>query len=108
MPLFVENLTAHGHLHVEDETQRLLLQMSPATTLRLLAGERQTYHLHGLCHTRSTPLGSRISVQTCIDPPLGIPGVLAVDLVGRGGGQAVGDFGWTLTVTDCTRPCTSW
>jgi transposase InsO family protein len=35
-----------------------------------------------------------------MDPPLDIPGVLAVDLVGHDGGQAVGDFGWTLTVTD--------
>jgi len=35
-------------------------------------------------------------------PPLLIPGVLAVDLVGHDGGQVMGDFGWTLTVTDCT------
>lgn len=34
--------------------------------------------------------------------PLDIPGVLAVDLVGHDGGRVVGDFGWTLTVTDCT------
>jgi transposase InsO family protein len=40
-----------------------------------------------------------------MDPPLDIPGVLAVDLVGHDGGQAVGDFSWTLTVTDCT---TGW
>src|SRR5450756_1406641 len=91
---------AHGHLRVDEETRHLLLQMSPATIGRLLAGERRTYRLHGLCHTRSTPLGGRIPVQTCMDPPLPIPGVPPVDLVGRGGGQAVGDFGWTLTVTD--------
>jgi len=35
-----------------------------------------------------------------MDPPLDIPGALAVDLVGHDGGQAVGDFNWTLTVTD--------
>jgi transposase InsO family protein len=105
MPLFVENLAAHGHLHLDDATRRLLLQMSPATIGRLLAGERKRYRLHGICHTRSTPLGGRIPVQTCMDPPLDIPGVLAVDLVGHDGGQAVGDFGWTLTITDCT---TGW
>ena len=44
-------------------------------------------------------------IQTCMDPPLDIPGVLVVDLVGHDGGQAVGDFNWTLTVTDCT---TGW
>jgi hypothetical protein len=60
---------------------------------------------HGISHTRSTPLGGRIPLQTCMDPPLDIPGALAVDLVGHDGGQAVGDFGWTLTVTDCT---TGW
>jgi len=80
--------------------------MSPGAAGRPLVGERRTYRLHGLCHTRSTPLGGRIPVQTCMDPPLDIPGVPPpVDLVGRGGGQAVGDFGWTLTVTDCT---TGW
>jgi len=105
MPLFVENLTKHGHLHVDEETRRLLLQMSPATIGRLLAGERKSYRLHGISHTRSTPLGGRIPIQTCMDPPLDIPGVLAVDLVGHDGGQAVGDFGWTFTVTDCT---TGW
>src|SRR5450756_992027 len=105
MLLFVENLVTHGHLHVDDETRRLLLKMSPATIGRLLAGERKRYRLHGISHTRSTPLGGRIPIQTCMDPPLDIPGVLAVDLVGHDGGQAVGDFGWTFTVTDCT---TGW
>src|SRR5450830_175358 len=100
MALFVENLTAHGHLPLDEETRRLLLQMSPATMGRLLATERHVYRLHGISHTRSTPLGGRIPIQTCMDPPLDIPGALAVDLVGHDGGQAVGDFNWTLTVTD--------
>src|SRR5450830_1064098 len=105
MALFVENLTAHGHLPLDEETRRLLLQMSPATMGRLLATERHVYRLHGISHTRSTPLGVRIPIQTCMDPPMEIPGALAVDLVGHDGGQAVDDFGWTLTVTDCT---TGW
>jgi hypothetical protein len=75
MPLFVENLVTHGHLRIDEETQRLLLQMSPATTLRLLAGEQHMYRLHGLCHPRSTPLGGRIPIQTCMDTPLPIPGI---------------------------------
>jgi transposase InsO family protein len=79
--------------------------MSPATIGRLLAGERKRERLHGISHTQSTPLGGRIPVQTCMEPPLDLPGVLAVDLVGHDGGQAVGDFSWTLTVTDCT---TGW
>jgi hypothetical protein len=108
----VENLTKHGHLHVEDEIRRLLLQMSPGAIGRLLVGERLMSRLHGICHTRSTPLGGRIPVQTDMDPPpepfgprrgvlpLDIPGVLAVDLVGRGGGQVTGD---SLVDTDCHR-----
>lgn len=100
MALSSENLTMHGHLHLDDATPQLLLQMSSATTLRPLATERRTYHLHGLCHTRSTPLGGRIPIQTSMDPPLDIPGVLAVNLVGHEGGQVVKDFNWTLTVTD--------
>ena len=35
-------------------------------------------------------------------PSAGPPRRPPVDLVGRGGGQVTGDFGWTLTVTDCT------
>ena len=112
MALFMENLTAHGHLPIDEETRRLLLEMSPATIGRLLAGEHKRYVLHDISHTRSTPLGGRIPIQTCMDPPpepfgprrgvlpLDIPGALAVDLVGHDGGQAVGDFNWTLTVTD--------
>jgi hypothetical protein len=69
MLLFVENLVTHGHLHADDETRRLLLKMSPATIGRLLAGERKRYRLHGISHTRSTPLGGRIPIQTCMDPP---------------------------------------
>jgi len=105
MALFLENLVTHGHLHIDDETRRLLLKMSPATIGRLLAGERKMYRLHGISHTRSTPLGGRIPIQTCMDPPLDVPGALAVDLVGHDGGRAVDDFSWTLTVTDCT---TGW
>jgi len=105
MPLFVENLTMHGHLHIDEGTRQLLLQMSPATIGRLLATERHMYRLHGISHTRSTPLGGRIPIQTCMDPPLDLPGALAVDLVGHDGGRAVDDFNWTLTVTDCT---TGW
>ena len=100
MPVFVENLTQHWHLRVSNETRQLLLQMSPATIGRLLAGERKMYRLHGISHTRSTPLGGRVPIQTCMDPPLDVPGALAVDLVGHDGGQAAGDFNWTLTVTD--------
>jgi len=105
MPLFVENLTMHGHLHIDEETRELLLQMSSATIGRLLATERHMYRLHGISHTRSTPLGGRIPIQTCMDSPLDLPGALAVDLVAHDGGRAVDDFGWTLTVTDCT---TGW
>jgi len=105
MSLFAENLMMHEHLMIDDETRQLLLQMSPATIGRLLSGERRKYRLHGISHTRSTPLGGRIPIQTCMDPPLGVPGALAVDLVGHDGGRAVDDFNWTLTVTDCT---TGW
>jgi hypothetical protein len=74
----------------------------PSTIGRFLAGKQTRHHPHGISHTRSTPLGGRIHIQTCVDPPLDIPGVLAVDLVGHDGGWAVRDFGYTFTVTDCT------
>src|SRR5450756_90796 len=77
MSLFVENLVTHGYLRIDEETRRLLLQISPATIGRLLVGERRRYLLHKISHTRSTPLGGRIPIQTCMDPLLDIPGVLS-------------------------------
>ena len=74
----------------------------PSTIRRLLAGKQTRHRPHGISHTRSTPLGSRIPIRTCMDPPRDIPGVLAVDLLGHDGGRAVEDFGYTFTVTDCT------
>jgi hypothetical protein len=68
MSLFVENLTMHGHLSIDEETRRFLFQMSPATIGRLLAGECKRYVLHGISRTRSTPLGGRIPIQTCMNP----------------------------------------
>jgi len=69
MPLFVENLVTHGHLCNDEKTRRLLLRVSPATMGRFLAGERKMYRLHGISHTRSTPLRGRIPIQTCMGPP---------------------------------------
>lgn len=37
-----------------------------------------------------------------MDPLLNILGVPVVNMAGRGGGLAAGDFGQTLAVTDCT------
>jgi len=105
MPLFVENLMMHGHLSIDEETRRFLLQMSPATIGRLLSGEQKRYRLHGISHTRSASLGGRTPIQTRMDPLLDIPGALAVDLVGHDGRRVVDDFNWILTVTDCT---TGW
>jgi hypothetical protein len=41
MLLFGRTKKAHGRLHVDEETRRLLLQMSPATIGQLLMGERR-------------------------------------------------------------------
>lgn len=70
MSLLAGNLWGLRHLHPDDESGRLLVQMSPATIRRLPSGEKGTCRLRELCHTRSTPLHGRIPVQAWMDSPL--------------------------------------
>jgi hypothetical protein len=95
----------NGFLQVSPQCYQKLLQISPATIDRLLAGRR-------LCVAKSrgftkpgTLLKDRIPIRTWADWNEDQPGFSELDLVDHSGGLTVrgADHAWTLCFTDITR-----
>ncbi len=106
LPNVVEALERHGELALEAELKAKLLTISPATVDRLLREEKKRYLLQSRAKTKPARLWrQKVPVQTSAEAERSQPGHLQVDLVGHDGGQARGDFLWTLTLTD---PATGW
>jgi hypothetical protein len=79
----------------------LLVAMSAATIDRRLAGERAKMMARGRSHTKpGSLLKSQIPIRTWADWDDAVPGFVEIDLVGHEGGNASGEFCFTLTVTD--------
>jgi len=94
-------LRRFGELAIDDDTAALLVGMSAATIDRRLAGERQKHELKGRSHTKpGSLLKSQIPVRTWADWDDAVPGFVEIDLVGHDGGNAAGEYAFTLTVTD--------
>jgi hypothetical protein len=90
-----------GELTIDQNTAELLVSMSAATIDRRLAGERAKYQLKGRCTTKpGSLLKSQIPVRTWADWDDARPGFVEIDLVSHDGGNAAGQFAFTLTVTD--------
>ena len=90
-----------GELVIDDDTAALLVSMSAATIDRRLAGERTKRQLKGRRATKpGSLLRSQIPVRTWADWDDATPGFVEVDLVSHDGGNAIGPFAFTLTVTD--------
>ena len=101
LPGLVAALRRHGELDIDDVTAQLLCSMSAATIDRRLAGDRKKLELKGRSHTKpGSLLKSQIPMRTWADWDENRPGFVEIDLVGHEGGDANGDFGWSLTVTD--------
>jgi hypothetical protein len=97
----VSVLRRFGELDIDEDTARLLAQMSAATIDRRLAPERKKYLAKGRSRTKpGTLLKSQIPVRTWADWDDAVPGFVEIDLVSHDGGHAVGEHVWTLTVTD--------
>ena len=78
-----------------------LNKVSPATIDRILKTERKKYQLKGKSLTKPGNLLKRsIPIKTFAEWNNAKPGFLEIDLVGHEGGNAIGDFCYTLTVTD--------
>jgi hypothetical protein len=97
----VAALERHGELELTDEARAQLLAMSAATIDRLLAAKRRRLRLTGMAHTKpGSLLKSQIPVRTFAEWDQGRPGFVEIDLVGHEGGDARGEFAYSLCVTD--------
>ena len=75
--------------------------MSAATIDRRLAGERAKRQLKGRRATKpGSLLRSQIPIRTWADWDDAKPGFVEIDLVSHDGGNTIGTFAFTLTVTD--------
>jgi hypothetical protein len=94
-------LRQFGELVIDEDTAALLVSMSAATIDRRLAGERAKRQLKGRRTTKpGSLLKSQIPVRTWADWNDAQPGFVEIDLVSHDGGNSIGPFAFTLTVTD--------
>ncbi|HYA68365.1 MAG TPA: transposase family protein [Acidimicrobiales bacterium] len=101
LPVLVGSLRRDGELEMDDDEAELLLRMSPATIDRRLQPARRLLMVRGRSHTKpGTLLKSQIPIRTWSEWDEGRPGFVEVDLVGHEGGNPLGEFCFTLTMTD--------
>jgi hypothetical protein len=101
LPVLVRSLRRDGVVVLDDAQASLLCQMSPATIDRRLAAQRRLLAPKGRSHTKpGTLLKSQIPIRTWSEWDEGRPGFVEVDLVGHTGGNPMGEFCFTLTMTD--------
>ena len=94
-------LCRDGELDLSDAEAELLVHMSPATIDRRLRGAKVLAEFRGLSHTKpGSLLKSQIPIHTWADWDDAVPGFVEVDLVGHEGGNPMGEFCSTLTMTD--------
>jgi hypothetical protein len=99
-------LEKHREIKLTAETRRKLLEISSATIDRLLAADKQTVSPTTRGHTKpGTLLKSQIPLRTFAEWNDAQPGFVEIDLVAHDGGQARGEYFYTLDVTDV---CTGW
>lgn len=106
LPEVLPILLKAGEITVDRQTRQKLLKISAATIDRLLAQERKRLEIRGRSHTKpGSFLKSQIPIRTSDQWDENKPGFVEADLVGHDGGNAKGDFCYTLNVTDI---CTGW
>ena len=95
-----------GELTLDAETKRKLIGISPATIDRMLAPTRKRYQLRARSQTKpGTLLKHQIPIRTFSEWDDMQPGFVEGDLVSHEGGNARGDYAYTLDATDV---CTAW
>jgi hypothetical protein len=100
LPMLVEALERHEHLHLTEECRSQLLSMSAATADRLLRSQRKRGQ-RGLSTTQAgTLLKQHIPIRTFESRKETQPGFLEADLVAHCGTDIEGGYLYTLTITD--------
>ena len=106
LPDLVPRLRRFKELTIEDGTAVLLLKIAPATIDRRLKADRRKLDPRGRSHTKpGTLLKDSIPMRTWAEWDDAVPGFVEIDLVGHEGGNSLGEFCFTLTITDI---CTGW
>jgi hypothetical protein len=101
LPVLLSALRRDGELQMTDAEAGQLVMMSPATIDRRLAPVRRLLVPHGRSHTKpGTLLKSQIPIRTWSEWDDARPGFVEIDLVGHEGGNPLGEFCFTLTMTD--------
>jgi len=101
LPALVAALRRHGELVIDEACAARLCAMSAATIDRRLAADRKQLELKGRSHTKpGSLLKTQIPMRTWADWDENTPGFVEIDLVGHEGGDANGEFAYSLTVTD--------
>ncbi len=100
LPLVLPQLQSDGTLQISETCAQHLLEMSPATMDRLLRQRRpHGKHRHGFTKP-GTLLKARIPVRTFAERQAEAPGFMDVDTVDHSGGNASGEFAYTLDMVD--------
>jgi len=106
LPEIIPILEKHREIKLSTETRGKLLQISSATIDRLLAEEKKQLSPGPRSHTKpGTLLKSQIPIRTFSEWNEARPGFVEIDLVAHDGGQASGEYLFTLDLTDV---CTGW
>jgi len=101
LAMLVPMLRRDGELALNDTEAALLISMSPATIDRRLANAKAVAGFTGRSHTKpGSLLKSQIPIRTWSEWDENEPGFVEIDLVGHEGGNAFGEFCFTLTITD--------
>lgn len=101
LAVLVPMLRRDGELDLSDTEAELLMAMSPATIDRRLANAKAVAGFTGRSHTKpGSLLKSQIPIRTWSEWDEKMPGFVEIDLVGHEGGNAFGEFCFTLTITD--------
>ncbi|SMX99000.1 Integrase core domain-containing protein [Brevibacterium sp. Mu109] len=101
LPDLVPRLRRLKELEIDDATAALLVKIAPATIDRRLKADRAKLAPRGRSHTKpGTLLKDSIPMRTWAEWDDAVPGFVEIDLVGHEGGNAQGEFCFTLDITD--------
>jgi hypothetical protein len=97
----IQVLKRFNEFKFDEETEKKLMMISPATIDRLLKNEKMKFRLKGRSLTKpGTLLKHQIPIRTFADWNEKEPGFVEADLVGHDGGDLRGEFLCSLDVTD--------
>jgi hypothetical protein len=101
IPLLLDSLERHGHLHPDPAVRARLVTASAATIDRLLKPTRDGVQKQRVPRAHlSSLVRPQVPVRTFADWGTPAPGFLQVDLVAHGGPSAEGSFVHSITFTD--------